>query len=132
MDNTTTIETKQRPLTDTQLAYGVLRQGGMKPYQIAKVLKLHKNSPYRMEKVVKQKFDLTDERLVSAAHNVLKKVMKGKPVSKGATLPKASDSLRASEVVLDRAQPKVIQSVSVNIQADPVDLSRFLGIKEDQ
>ena len=119
---------EERPLTEKQLAYGLLRKQGMKPLDIAKAIGIHRDSSYRMEKVVKRKLDLTDDRLVSAAHLTLKRVLKGKPVSKGAPTPKPSDSLRASEAILDRAQPKVTQNLNINVDAiAPIDLDKYRG-----
>lgn len=111
--------------TDKQMAYGLLRKNGLPVKKAAELIGYNPKYAYQIDKKV-GKYDLTDSKLVSQAHKVVKNIMKGKAWGDIETI-KDSTALAAAESILDRHQPKVKQSLNLNINADisPIDLSKY-------
>jgi len=74
-----------------------------------------------------ERFSLAHPELVNAAQKVVKDAMEFKPkVRKGKVItPTYAQALEAAKMVLDRADPVINRNLNVNINVDPVDLSRY-------
>ena len=118
---------KETTLTTKQEAYSLLRSNGVSVTDASKQLGITRDYGYKTDAKLKKVPKLTESKLVSNAHRTVKKLLNGKPVGKNMKEVKDSTCLRAAEMILDRAEPKVTLSVNATI-ADPVDLSRFIGV----
>lgn len=120
-----TIIEQAEKATNKQIAYGLLRKNGLSVKNAAESVGYNPKYAYTIDKKV-GKYDLTDSKLVSQAHKVVKNIMKGKTWGSIETI-KDSTALAAAESILDRHQPKVKQSMNLNVNADisPVDLSKY-------
>ena len=90
-----------------QKVFALLRENGLSIEDAGKALEYTKNSAYTMNARLK-KYDLTDKKLVSAAHRSLKKLVRGQTVG---DVEKVKDStvLGAIGMIYDRYQPAVKQ-----------------------
>lgn len=97
-----------RMADEKYLAFQLLREQGMTVEHAAQLLGYKPRTGYVIERKLADrglKLTLVSERRIRRAHGVVDKLLRGK---KFGDIPKvlASDSLRAAEVVLDRAEPK--------------------------
>lgn len=116
---------KLSELSQKDQTFALLKKEGMTNPQIAKVLNI---SPGHAKNISSKltKYDLTDTKLVSVAHRSFKKLLRGQPVG---DIEKVKDStvLAATQMVFDRVQPVVRQSVNLNANLNftEVDLEAF-------
>lgn len=95
--------------TDSKyLAYQLLREHGMTAEKAAQMLGYKPKTGYHIERKIRergQKLTLLSESRIRKAHRVVDKLMSGKTFGE-IEVVRASDSLRAAEIVLDRSDPK--------------------------
>ena len=115
-------------LTPQEIAFKGLRESGATIDTASKKIGKSLATGKRMEKKRKL-LTLTDGISVNSAIRTIKKFSKGQAVN--GIEPNANTVLMSAKEFTDRAFPKVSLSISANI-ADPVDLSRFTGTKENQ
>lgn len=120
MDQSVKTDEKPMKMTPNQIAYLALRKEGLNQYQAAKQLGLSTGYGSQIDKRVKNKYDLTDTKIVKKAHKAVKNLLEGKGVG---TVEKVKDStvLAAANMVYDRFQPVVKQNLNLNINQNFVD-----------
>jgi len=125
MGNNQVQRSKLSELPEKQLAFALLRQQGVSIKDAAKALDYKRSTAYTYESRIK-KLDLTAPKMVKKAHNAINKLVQGKAFG-DIDYVKDSTALKAAEVILDRAQPKVTRTENLNLNAtiSPVDLSRY-------
>lgn len=104
---------EQLTIEERKTAYIALRDSGLGVGKSASVIGYNASHASRSLEPLRRK------GLVRLAICAVKKTLKGEPVGR-AELPKTSDVLRASEIILDRVDPKVTrsESKSLNVNLD--------------
>lgn len=115
------------------LAYQTLVNSGVSKTDACKALGYSPNSITALDKRVEAKngkMSLVCEQNVKAAHRVVKRLMKGKKFGEIESI-KDSTALRAAEVVLDRAEPKIGDHSAVSYSFTKVDLTIYQNTTPD-
>lgn len=114
-------------LPPKQQALALLIENDIKIPEAAKTLGYNTNYAYQVSANLK-KYGLTNKKMVKSASQVVKNVLDGKPWGSVDKI-KDSTALTAAQMVFDRVEPAVKQSMNLNINADisPVDLSAYLN-----
>lgn len=120
-------EVKYRPLTDKQAQIASLKAAGKPQKDIAKELGITPSAVSQaLDAVRKKGYTVTSPDMQRLAKKTLKAHMKG--VTVGEVTPSAASAIKAAEMVLDRSEPKVRNSVNLNLDAkvkETFDLSAF-------
>ena len=128
--------TGAKPLLDPKTlpkqhqVYLALRQAGHVPSKAAVLAGYTDSNGIHLERKL-AKYDLTRVEFQRLAGVVVKSFLKGEPIGK-ITEIKAGTTLEAAQMVYDRTQPVVRQSLNVNVDLTPafVDLSRYNTLEE--
>jgi hypothetical protein len=112
-------------LPPKQAAYVLLRENGLSTEKAAKALDYQKSSAYQLNTKL-NKYGLTNKKMVKSASQVVKNVLAGQPWGSVDKI-KDSTALTAAQMVFDRVEPAVKQSMNMNVNMDisPVDLSKY-------
>ena len=128
-DQKTSIDISELP--PKQAAYVLLRENGLKTEEAAKALDYKTSSAYQINAKLK-KYSLTHKKMVKSASKVVQNILDGKAWG---SIDKIKDNsaLMAAQMVYDRIEPIVRQSMNLNVNADisPVDLSKYLNKDDD-
>jgi len=120
-------EVKYRPLTDKQAQIASLKAAGKPQKDIAKELSITPSAVSQaLDAVRKKGYTVTSPDMQRLAKKTLKAHMKG--VAVGEVTPSAASAIKAAEMVLDRSEPKIKNSVNLNLDAkvkETFDLSAF-------
>jgi len=116
-----------------QRAFSTLREQGFSLTQAGEIVGYSQNSKSYLSRHVEAKRQrglLTP--LIPLAKKALKATLRGEAVGQ-ADLPKASDIMRAAEMVLDREEPKVqrMEQLSANVTTIPPERLRELLVALD-